>query len=62
MALFLVGEGVTISVEGVEYKADASGVVSTPNEFDDTLINCHGLTMYVPVPKAESKPKEKAKA
>ena len=60
MSQFLIAESATISVDGVEYKADASGVVDVPSEFDATLINCHGLTQYIPAPKVVETKKAKA--
>ena len=48
MSSFLIAAKSSISCGGVEYKADAAGVVEVPSEFDEQLINCHGLTLYVP--------------
>lgn len=50
MSCFLIGEGVEISVDGVTYTGDKRGVVEIPSEYDDALVNRHGLTMYVEAP------------
>lgn len=54
MSSFLIGEGVEISVDGVTYKGDSRGVVNLPSEFDEALVNRHGLTLYVETAEAEA--------
>lgn len=47
MSKFLIPVGAEISLAGEVYKADERGVVEVPFELEETLVNQHGLTLFV---------------